>query len=98
MKQFLRLIHIVINIEKTLSGILSQMERINPPEKEEEIWMDSFEVRSLFKIHRSTLYRWKTEKWLRARRVGRKDMYLKSDIENLLRGNRVAAIAADHPA
>jgi len=86
MSPFLRLIHIIVNIEKILNEVLCHIERINLPEKEKEIWMDSYQVRDLFKIHRSTLYRWKTEKFVRPRRVGRKDMYLKSDIEKLLRG------------
>lgn len=86
MKHFFCLLHMILNMERILKEILCHLQRINPPEKAEEVWMDSLEVRNLFKIHRSTLYRWKNDKFLTSTRVGRKDMYLKSDIENLLRG------------
>lgn len=88
MRPFLRLIRTIMNIESILNEVLRNLERINPPEKEEEVWMDSFEVMNRYKISRSTLYRWKTQLILVPSRIGKRDLYLKADIEEILKRGR----------
>lgn len=86
MRSFLRLIYMIRNIEQLLGKILRALEQLQPVVMEEEVWMDSCEVRDFFKIHRSTLYRWRTEALVIPKKVGKKNMYRKSDIVRLLEG------------
>jgi hypothetical protein len=49
---------------------------------QEEEWLDNMEVMRLYRISRSTLYRWKIKKLLIPRRVGNRDIYLRRDLEH----------------
>lgn len=88
MRSLFSLIRILISIEKILKAMLNHMERINLPEEEKEVWMDSYEVMQTYKISRSTLYRWKTSAVLVPSKIGKRDMYLKSDLEEILERGR----------
>lgn len=80
-----KIIEILSKINTSLELILIHLTQIDD-EKEEDVWMDAYEVMQLFNIHRSTLYRWKIEKILQPRKLGKKDLYLKSEIEKAIRG------------
>ncbi|MFD1629008.1 helix-turn-helix domain-containing protein [Pseudopedobacter beijingensis] len=80
-----KIIEILSKINTNLELILIHLTQIDD-EKEEDVWMDAYEVMQLFNIHRSTLYRWKIEKILQPRKLGKKDLYLKSEIEKAIRG------------
>lgn len=78
-----KILEVLTNINKKLELILIHLTQIDA-EKEDE-WLDSYEVMRLFNIHRSTLYRLKIEKILQPRKLGKKDLYLKSEIEKAIR-------------
>lgn len=79
-----KILEVLTNINKKLELILIHLTQIDT-EKEEDEWLDSYEVMRLFNIHRSTLYRLKIEKILQPRKLGKKDLYLKSEIEKAIR-------------
>ncbi|QEK50941.1 helix-turn-helix domain-containing protein [Pedobacter aquae] len=83
MTKFFKLINILLNVETLLQQILTTLNKQQELEQEEE-WMDAYEVRDFFKIHRSTLYRWQCEKIIEPSRMGRKNMYRKSHIQRIL--------------
>lgn len=89
MMHFFKLVDIILNIENLLRQILEALHNIESKNvSDEKAWMDSYEVRSYFNIHRSTLYRWKKEKILCPSRIGRKDMYLRTDVIRAMQVSR----------
>ncbi|WP_081659186.1 helix-turn-helix domain-containing protein [Pedobacter glucosidilyticus] len=90
MMHFLRFFAIILNIQTVLNQILETLQQLEPKaQTNEKVWMDAYEVKSYFNIHRSTLYRWKREKILCPAKVGRKDMYLRSEVEKVIKESRL---------
>lgn len=52
---------------------------------QKEEWLDSADVMQVFPISRSTLTRWKKRGWVKPQRIGKRDFYLRRDIESLFR-------------
>ena len=52
---------------------------------QQEEWLDSMEVTRLYRISRSTLYRWKCKSILKPQRMGNRDIYLRRDLEHFLK-------------
>lgn len=87
MRLVLRFFHILLNIERLLQDIKAILQQDVTHLAQQEVWLDSFEVMAQYKISRSTLYRWKRDAVLKPSSLGKKDMFLKSDIERVLRSS-----------
>lgn len=68
---------------KVLLEILIALKSQSLREVQQEEWLDSFEVMRVYKISRSTLYRWKCKELLKPNRIGNRDIYLRRDLEHL---------------
>ncbi|MBU0695428.1 MAG: helix-turn-helix domain-containing protein [Bacteroidetes bacterium] len=49
----------------------------------QEEWLDSYEVMRLYRISRSTLYRWKQRELLHPNKIGNRDIFLRREVERL---------------
>lgn len=51
-------------------------------------WLDSYDVKEMFHISKSTLYRLKKDKILKPEMLGRKELYKRSDVEKAIMRNK----------
>ncbi len=63
-------------IQRSLDMLL---ERVGPKK-----WLDSYDVKEMFHISKSTLYRLKKEKILLPVMLGRKELYRRTDVEKAI--------------
>lgn len=71
-------------IRESVSEILNtQLSRINPPEKSEEL-LKIKDVAKLLKVHTQTVYNWKKEGRLPFRQIGKRIYYEKSEVLSAL--------------
>lgn len=68
-----------------LADILSSIKAQSLKSYHQKEWLESHEVLSTFQISRSTLFRWKREGTIKPRRLGKRDFYLRRDLERLFK-------------
>ncbi|MBE9601869.1 helix-turn-helix domain-containing protein [Pedobacter sp. MC2016-24] len=52
--------------------------------QEEDLLLDNSDAKRMLKVGDSTLYRWRKLQLIESRRIGKKDYYLKVDLERML--------------
>jgi len=52
--------------------------------QEEDLLLDNSDAKRMLKVGDSTLYRWRKQQLIETRRIGKKDYYLKVDLERML--------------
>ncbi|HCN84247.1 MAG TPA: hypothetical protein DIT07_11610 [Sphingobacteriaceae bacterium] len=81
------ILRILIDIRNLLT------ERRNPgPVIQQEAWLDSCDIRNIYKISKSTLYRLKKAKILNPSSLGGKDMYCRSEIEKIFQRRKLQSV------
>lgn len=78
----LRLARSVMETARLLAEILNEMRSLHEPSAK-EVWLDSTEVARRLGVTERTIYTYKTNGVLKARRIGRRDYFRESDIFRL---------------
>lgn len=78
-----RHVQLVISLDD-LRKVFNELQDEREAQKQaENTYLSPGEVCKLFRISKSTLWRWKRDKYLSPVKVGNKKLYLKSDVEKV---------------
>jgi hypothetical protein len=81
--QILQLLQEILTILKEISTHLIKFNGADTTSCDE--LLDNSDVKRMLKVTDSTLYRWRKQELIVARRIGKKDYYQRVDLERLLK-------------
>jgi hypothetical protein len=83
LEQILQAQQEILMVLKDISAHLMKTNALDASDHDE--LLDNSDAKQMLKVTDSTLYRWRKQHLIEARRIGKKDYYLKSDLERILK-------------